>query len=296
MAKVQIFWDPKGLTLNSIGTTTLNGPPTDGDTPYVRTSIRMLSIDTPELHYPGTSNPSNHDSKLADLATWIQAGDAPITADLAAYLVPKLSTGTAGTLQKSQGDAAKTHFQTLLDQKLTKPNGSKRQVFLRAADEAFDQYGRLLAYMSPYYSPAELEQLSYKDRSTFNLFMVESGWAATFVIYPSLPKYRDLVLLQEVAKEAYDGKKGAWADASSLIGYEFRMCYKLWEITKKLKAGQKLSTAEKYSWIERYCADMTTRQIYEPQNYIKVEPYNRIYFWAQDVTEAVGKMNLVAGD
>lgn len=296
MAKVQIFWDPNGFTLNSIGTTTLNGPPTDGDTPFVRTSIRMLSIDTPEVHYPGSSNPSNHDSKHADLATWIQAGDAPISADLAAYLVPKLSTGTAGTLQKSHGDAAKAHFQTLLDQKLTKPNGTKRQVFLRAADEPFDQYGRLLAYMSPYYSPTELEQLSYKDRATFNLFMLESGWAATFVIYPSLPKYRDLVLLQEVAKEAYDGKKGAWADASSLTGYEFRMCYKLWEITKKLKAGQKLSTAEKYSWIERYCADMTTRQIYEPQNYIKVEPYNRIFIWAEDVTEAVAKMNLVAGD
>jgi endonuclease YncB( thermonuclease family) len=182
MAKVQIFWDPNGFTLNSIGTTALNGPPTDGDTPFVRTSIRMLSIDTPEVHYPGSSTPSNHDSKLADLAAWIQAGDAPISADLAAYLAPKLSTGTAGTLQKSHGGAANAHFQTLLDQKLTKPIGTKRQVFLRAADEPFDQYGRLLAYMSPYYSPAELEQLSYKDRATFNLFMLESGWAATFVI------------------------------------------------------------------------------------------------------------------
>jgi hypothetical protein len=40
---------------------------------------------------------------------------------------------------------------------------------------------------------------------------------------------------------------------------------------------------------------MTTRQIYEPQSYIKVEPYNRIFIWPEDVTEAVAKMNLVAG-
>jgi hypothetical protein len=67
-----------------------------------------------------------------------------------------------------------------------------------------------------------------------------------------------------VEQEAFVGKKGAWSDPATLTGYEFRMCYKLWDITKKLKAGQKLSSAEKYGWIERYCADMTMRQIYEP--------------------------------
>ncbi len=50
-----------------------------------------------------------------------------------------------------------------------------------------------------------------------------------------------------------------------------------------------------HSWITRYCADMTTRRIYEPQSYIKVETYNRIFIWAEDVTEAVAKMSLVAG-
>ncbi len=296
MGKVQIFWDPNGFEINSIGSTTLNGPPTDGDTPFVRTSIRMLSIDTPEIHYPGNSNPAKHDEKFAELATWIQAGSAPVKADLAAYLMPRLATGTAGTLQKSQGDAAKAYFEALLDEKLTRPNGTKRKIFLRTADETFDQYGRLLAYMSPYYTAAELEELSYKNRATFNLLLVESGWAAPFVIYPSLPKYRDLVLFQEVAKEAFVDKKGAWAEAATLTGYEFRACYKLWEITKKLKDGKKLTSAEKYNWITRYCADMTARQIYEPQNYIEVEPYNRIFIWAEDVTEAVGKMNLAAGD
>jgi len=296
MSKVKIFWDPSGFELNSIGSTTLNGPPTDGDTPFVRTTIRMLSIDTPEIHYPGNSSPAKHDEKFADIANWIQEGTAPVKDDLAAYLKPKLATGTAGTLHKKQGDAAKEHFQVLLDEKLTKPTGTKRNVFLRTADEPFDQYGRLLAYMSPYYTAAEMDKLSYMERGTFNLFMVESGWAAPFIIFPSLPKYRDLVLFQEEAKAAFAGKKEAWADEATLTGYEFRACYKLWEITRKLKDGKKLSSAERTNWITRYCADMTTRQIYEPQNYIKVEPCNRIFIWAKGVTEAVAKMNLMAGD
>jgi len=40
---------------------------------------------------------------------------------------------------------------------------------------------------------------------------------------------------------------------------------------------------------------MTTREIFEPQDYYKVLPYNRIFIWPEDVTEAVGKMNLVPG-
>lgn len=33
--------------------------------------------------------------------------------------------------------------------------------------------------------------------------MVESGWAAPFPIYPSIPRYSDLTLLHDRAKDAY---------------------------------------------------------------------------------------------
>ena len=138
--------------------------------------------------------------------------------------------------------------------------------------------------------------MSYKDRATFNLLMVEAGWAATLIIYPSLPKFTDLKLLQKAAKDAFEEPKEIWTDPLSLTGYEFRMAYKLWNVTKKLISGEKLSSRDKYEWIERYCADMTTRQIYDPQDYIKVQPYNRIFIWPKDVTEAVGKLNLVPGE
>lgn len=292
MSEVKIFWDPNGFELSTLGDRNYLKT-TDGDTPSVSVPIRMLSIDAPELHYPGSKTPSSQDKNLAQLAEWILQGIAPIEKDLGKYLYPKLATGAAGTLHEEQGKKAKEHFEELLEKKLTLPSGKKRNVFLRAADENFDQYGRLLAYMAPNYSAKELETLSRKDRATFNHLMVESGWAATFVIYPSIPSYLDLVMLQKSAKDAYQKKIGVWADAISLTGYEYRMLVRLYEITKQIIDGKNLSSKERYSWIDRFCADMTTKEIFYPQDYYKVEPYSRIFIWPVDVAEAVGSMNLV---
>lgn len=294
MTKVKLFWDPAGLTLDAFGTSRIERI-TDGDTPYVTVAIRMLSIDTPEVHYPGNQDPSAHDERLAQLADWIRQGRAPVNDALAAHLHARLAAADAGTRQKRQGEAAKAEFQRLLDEKLTRPDGSKRPVFLRVADERFDQYGRLLAYVAPHYSRAELDRIPYEERATFNLLLVASGWAASFPIYPSLPKYRDLVLLQQAARSAFENGAGAWADPLTLTGYEFRMCYRLWQVTDRLVRGETLSQRERYGWVERYCADMTTGELYEPQDYHRVAPYNRVFFWPRDVREAVGRLNLVPG-
>ena len=165
MSSVKIFWDPSGFELDSLGRKEYLRA-TDGDTPYVSVSIRMLSIDTPEVHYPGNQKPSKHDAKLAQLATWIDEGKAPLNAGLAEHLLPRLSTGTAGTLQEDQGESATEHFKLLLEQKLTRPNGKKRSVFLRVGDQPFDHYGRLLAYMSPSYSSARAKAfIDFRRRS-----------------------------------------------------------------------------------------------------------------------------------
>ncbi len=289
MTQVKIFWDPSGFELDSVGRKEYSRI-TDGDTPYVTMSIRMLSIDTPEVHYPGNQKPSTHDDNLAQLADWIQDRKAPIHSDLGSYFRPRLSTGKAGTLQEEQGESVTKKFGELLEEMVVKP---KRKVFLKTADEHFDQYGRVLAYMAPNYNASELASMTRRERATFNLLMVESGWAASFPIYPSLPKHVDLVMLQEAAKDAFESDRGAWADSKMLTGYEFRMCVRLYKITKKLIEGEKLSSKDKYSWISRFCVDMTTREVFYPQDYYKVEPYNRIFIWPKDVTEAVGKMNLI---
>src|SRR5512146_467742 len=105
MPEVQVFWDPQGLTIDSLGSKEYLRT-TDGDTPYVSLSIRMFSIDAPEVHYPGTQRPSKQDANLAQLAQWISEGRAPIDSELAAYIQPRLVTGQAGTLQEHQGQQA----------------------------------------------------------------------------------------------------------------------------------------------------------------------------------------------
>ena len=292
MSEVKIFWDPRGFELDSLGKKKYLRA-TDGDTPYISVPIRMLSIDTPEVHYPGTKKPSKSDDDLMQLAEWIDAGYAPVSDGLGAHLYPRLATGTAGTLHEGQGKAATTAFEELLTERLTKPSGRKRSAYIRAADQHFDQYGRLLAYMAPSYSKKERETLSRDELASFNHLMVKSGWAATFIIFPSIPAYPDLVDFQEAAKTAYERRIGAWADPLALTGYEFRMCIKLFGITKKLVAGKKLTGYEKYGYVSRFCVDMTTREIFYPGSYYRVSPYNRLFVWAEDVGDAVAKLNLL---
>jgi endonuclease YncB( thermonuclease family) len=294
MPEVRIFWDPQGLELNALGDNRLLDI-SDGDTPKVAMTIRMLSIDTPEVHYPGMNKPSKHDAKLQQLADWIQQGKAPIDDDLAAYLHPRLASGQAGTLQQRQGELATEAFDRLLGEKLKRPSGRRRNVFLRTADQPFDQYGRLLAYVAPHYDSDERAAMTARQRATFNLLLVEAGWAATFPVYPSLPKHADLVLLRDCARDAIDNHRGAWAEPLVLTGYEFRMCYRLAEVTAALLEGKKLTNAQRHGWIERYCADMTTQQIFYPQAYVKVKPYDRLFVWPTDVNAAVSRLNLVAG-
>jgi endonuclease YncB( thermonuclease family) len=295
MPEVMVFWDPQGLSINTIGTNEYQRA-TDGDTPYVSLSIRMLSIDAPEVHYPGRTRPSTHDADLATLAMWLEQGKAPVNDDLAAYLHPRLATGKAGTLQEQQGQQATAIFRQMLDQMLARPSGGRRNLFIRTADEPFDEYGRLLAYVAPSYTAEERATLNKWQQATFNLLMVRAGWAATMVIYPSLPKYDDLVMLRAAAKEAYLAGRGIWSEPLALAGYEFRMAVKLFGITKRLVSGEALSGAERGSWISRYCVDLTTREIFYPEYYIRVAPYNRMFIWPKNVSEAVGKLNLVPGE
>ena len=290
---VRIFWDPEGFELDSLGRKSISGTPADGDTPFVRVAIRMLSIDTPETNYPGVGRPANSDERLSELAHWIRSGHAPIDDALADHLYPRLATGSAGSMHQSQGESAKQFFRELLEQRLTKPNGRKRSLFLRTANQPFDRYGRLLAYIAPSYTTDELRRLSRIERATFNLLMVESGWAAPLVIYPSLARYDDMTLFHQVARRAYEQHVGAWAQPMMLTAYEWRMCIKLHRTTRRLIAGEHLGSSQRRGWVTRYCADVTRLEIVSPQDYHRIEPFNRIFIWPKDVTEAVSRLNLL---
>ncbi len=289
MPKLVIDWKPgEKVKLDQLGTRKVKRI-TDGDTPFVEMSIRLLSVDAPEVHYPGNTDPAKYDQKFVQLADWIDQGCAPIKSKLGNYLKPLLATGKAGSLHSEQGHRAAEEFDKMLNTRL---NNKKRPVFLLAANEHFDQYGRLLAYMSPYYTKARLTTITPKQRATFNLQLVESGWAASFPIYPSLPKKEDFELLQDAGEAAYNKKKGVWKDDKSLLGYEYRMCVRLYQITEKIMAGENPPKTERDKWIERYCADIMTGKRYDPQKYYLVPPYNRLFIWPDDVKEATARLGL----
>jgi endonuclease YncB( thermonuclease family) len=266
---------------------------TDGDTPNIRMPIRMLSVDTPEVTAKTEAGAAKVDAKLAQLADWIDQGRAPISASLAAALKPRLATGKAGSLHFEQGQKASAFAKQNADTRLTRPDGSKRNLFVRTADSPFDNNHRLLAYVAPDFSAKERATLSREQRSTFNLDLVAEGWAAMFVIYPAVPGELDLPLLVDAAATARSSKKGIWQDPDTLLAYEYRAMEKLFTVTKKIVDKVDLRPGEAWSWRERYCVDMRSRRLHGPEAWIEVPPEYRLFLWPQDVSDAVSRLNLV---
>jgi len=289
----QILWTPAGQNLPSLGSKALVDV-SDGDTPNIRMPIRMLSIDTPEVTARSSRRAATIDEEFKQLAAWIKSGTAPVSKAFADYILPKLENVDAGTLQYNQGKAASAFYKDKVEERLTRPNSSsRRNLFIRTAESQFDGYGRLLAYVSPSYSRKEREQMTRRERATFNLDLVESGWAAPFILFPSIPGELDLPLFLEAAASAKDAKRGQYENELSLPGYEYRMCEKLYDITKKLADGDSLSYPKQLKWRSRYCLDMRDRSLLGPEDYFIIpEPY-RIWIWPEDVQKAIGMLNLI---
>lgn len=290
---VQVLWSPAGVTMPALGTMALVDT-TDGDTPNIRMPVRMLSVDTPEVTARTAAGAVRVDEKLAQLAKWIEDADTdvPITARFAEYLLPKIRTGRAGTLQFEQGSAASTFAKENATTRLTKPDGTQRSLFVRIADTPFDNNGRLLAYVAPHYTASERREMTRAQRSTFNLDMVASGWAAPFVLYPSIPGELDLPIFLAAAEAAQEATpaRGIWADPETLLAYEYRAAEKLHGITKKIVDGE--APRDRYAWRERYCVDMRSRVVYGPEDYFEIPPTYRLWLWPADVNRAVGELNL----
>jgi hypothetical protein len=121
------------------------------------------------------------------------------------------------------------------------------------------------------------------QRSKFNLDMVRSGWAAPFVISPSIPGELDLPLFLKTADDAVTAKRGIWADAATLLAYEHRAVEKLHGIAKTIVVDKK-PVDDPRGWRERYCADMRTRLLYGPEDYFEIDPIYRL--WPADVRTA----------
>jgi len=254
----------------------------DGDTLFINEGIRLLGIDTPEIHFPGRSRPSNHDEALQDLS--YELTEAGVNSGLASHLRRRLR-GRAGTRQLEQGEEATEALRDAVDTRLARYSDrtgnriSDRDLYIQVASEVFDHYGRMLAYVAPSYTRREREEIPPSRRPTFNLQMLRLGWASTIIIYPNIPRREDLQLARSAVRRARRNGRGAWADSRVLLGYEFRSCV-------RLARGET-------DWISRYCIDMTSRRIYEPQNYYLVEPEDRIFVWPRDLDRAIADLDLI---
>jgi endonuclease YncB( thermonuclease family) len=297
MEQVRVFWTPTGVNLDQIGDKSLESI-TDGDTPKIVMDVRMLSIDTPEKNRTNRqiSNVAELDDLFGQLAEWIKKGSAPLTEDAAKHFLPRLKRNKAASAHTQQGQEATKVFETLTKEKLERPRGKPRRLFVRISDSPFDRYGRLLAYVAPDYSAEEREKMSRADRATFNLMMVESGWAAPFIVYPNIPGELDLPLFRDAALSASKAKKGAYADSLALTGYEFRALERLAVSWKAIAKGTTVPKDKLWSWMERYAVDMTTRELYGPQGYVNIKPWNRIFVEPANVRRAVADLGLAAAD
>jgi endonuclease YncB( thermonuclease family) len=254
----------------------------DGDTPLIEQPIRMVSCDTPEKsHYAG--KPEISQPKLDKCKQRLENGFYDtLPQELRNYLIERL-TNDAADKHISAGMDATTVFEGLLEQRLTKPSGSKRKTAVIPTGEIIDVYGRLLAYIAPWFEGGTsdpLPPIGDPKRRTFNLDMIENGWAAFFPIYPSLPQNKDMNLAINAAESAWNQKKGIWNKYGEkvLVGYEYRMCIKL----------ATASTPEKgiKDAFQRICVDIRTLNIVGKYGFHEVPPCYRLWVWENDIEQA----------
>ncbi len=251
---------------------------TDGDTPTIQMPIRMLGMDAPELHYAGAieTKPGKYDAQMAGFLA--QKGKT-LFPGLKEHLKTRL-TAKPCTRQITAGKAAFDHFQDIVRQRLDRGIGKNgkpltpRRLFIMVSQDVFDKYGRLLAYVNAAYEKKEREKIPPAKRPTFNLKMMQDGYAVNLLIYPNIPKPADLKLVQNAVKHARTHENGLWSDKErTLLPYEFR-----WVID---------TIQGKRQGPDRFCADISTDKLYTPQHYYKVLPENRLFFYEKHVGEAV---------
>jgi endonuclease YncB( thermonuclease family) len=262
----------------------------DGDTPVIQQPIRMVSCDTPEkAGYAG--KPEKSQPKLDLCRSRLESGFySDIPEPLGDYLISRLIPDAAER-HIDAGNSATLVFSTTIEERLTRPDGSKRKAGIIPSGEIVDRYGRLLAYLAPWYTNTESDPLPPVDspkRHTFNLNMIESGWAAFFPIYPSLPRRKeDWLLAVAAAESAWNGKKGIWEEHGEevLLGYEYRLCIKLGEADSAEKG---MSSA-----FQRHCVDIRDSRLHGKFGFWQIPPCYRLWVWDDDLKTAKKDLKLV---
>ena len=160
-------------------------------------------------------------------------------------------------IYKDLGFEARDYFSNILEEELVITFGK----------EVFDRYGRALVY------------LSAEDQDTYNLKLVEAGYAVPYFIYPNAVSptedgewtYDTIEKMREVTLQAIEMKAGIWKYIDDiLLPLELRFLTRR-ELPLK------------------YCADLKNGLLYSPQYYFKVYIENQLFFYPRDVLTAILK-------
>lgn len=251
----------------------------DGDTPKIQMPIRMSNIDTPEkADYAG--KPDKSQPKIERGLQRLQQNQfGLVTDDLIQYFTERVGENSAA--QHIDGGNRATHaLQTFHDERLLREDGSFRKLGVFPQGEAIDFFGRVLAYTAPWYTKTELQ--AGADRTTFNLNLLEQGWAAFFPFYPSLPKNSDFELAVNAAEYAWDNKLGVWDlyGETFLLAYEFRMLVKLGE-----KKEDKQETWK--GTFYRHCFDLRSMEDKGLFGFVEIPPPYRLWVKTEDLNAAI---------
>lgn len=103
--------------------------------------------------------------------------------------------------------------------------------------------------------------------------------AVSYPIFPNIPKPADLKLIQEAVRKARRRKLGMWAEEDTLLlPYEYRFCVD--------------TLLGKRRGPDKYCVDITTGLIHQPQAYYTIPPENRLFIYEKDLAQAIERLNL----
>jgi len=221
----------------------------DGDSSYVtgsveNTLVRLLGIDAFEV-------------RELNLYYLRKSGFlSRLDYNLIKYLEPKLTKESIG-IHKNLGFEARDFFESILEEDLV----------LSFEREVFDRYERSLVY------------LSAKDQDTYNLRLVQAGYAIPYFIYPNAVSpteegeftYITIEKMRGAAVKARETNLGIWKFMDrTLLPVELRFLTR-----RELPV--------------KYCADLERNLLYSPQYYFKVPIENRLFFYPKDVLTALQK-------
>lgn len=292
----------------------VDGSVKDGDTLAMKSEIRLVGIDTPETRF--SLKETNKFDNLISLSNQkIKSFLKSVSPDLRDYLKPKIENneGSIGTNQFKHGKQATEEFTSIVKKIMTH---NATNLILMTSIEVTDRYGRLIGYVNRKKTEKTGEVLkeTLKFENSFNIRMLETGYAFMYLLYPNLviekkenantstamstlgidindkmPDIEKPIIktIVKTFKKAVSSGEGLFPTKKSadpvvvLDPFEFRYLGRIFDPTASSKGP------------DRFCADMVSGKLHPPDRYFEVPKENRLFYDKKYKKLAMKKYELI---